>query len=401
MTAPLNSVAKTDTINVTPVNDAPVTTAGGTLNYTENQAATVIDSSVTVTDVDNANMASATVAIGTGFATGQDVLDANVTGTTIGKSYNAATGVLTLTGSDTKAHYQQVLDSVTYFNSSDNPSGAARTVNYTVNDGAVNSNTSTATVNVTPVNDAPVVTIGATTAFSEPANGTPAANSGPAAIAPSLTVSDVDSANLTQATFVLNNLKPSATRFRCRAMPAPAATSAAFTSPSPAPRPPRLSPLPAPIPLRTTMPCWIWFSSTTPAKILDTTARSYTVTAVDDGTGTNTGSASTTETVTAVNDAPVNTVPGRTGRHLFADRDRHHRPVGLGRRQRRRRDDGARVAHGTLNVSSTVGGAALADVTNNGTTAVTLTGTAEQIATTLAASNGVVYTSGASPAPTC
>ena len=133
----------------------PVTTAGGTLNYTENQAASVIDASVTVTDVDNANMASATVAIGTGFATGQDVLDANVAGTSIGKSYNAATGVLTLTGSDTKAHYQQVLDSVTYFNSSDNPSGADRTISYTVNDGAANSNTSTATVHVTPVNEPP------------------------------------------------------------------------------------------------------------------------------------------------------------------------------------------------------------------------------------------------------
>jgi hypothetical protein len=188
----LNSVAKTDTINVTPVNDAPVTTAGGTLSYIENQAASVIDSSVTVTDVDNANMSSATVAIGTGFATGQDVLDANVTGTTIGKSYNAATGVLTLTGSDTKAHYQQVLDSVTYFNSSENPSGADRTINYTVNDGALNSNTSTATVHVTPVNDAPVVTATGTLAYTE--------DQGPAAIAPALTVTDVDTATLTTAT---------------------------------------------------------------------------------------------------------------------------------------------------------------------------------------------------------
>ncbi len=191
-----NSVAKTDTINVTPVNDAPVTTAGGTLNYTENQAATVIDSSVTVTNVDNANMASATVAIGTGFATGQDVLDANVTGTLISKSYNAATGVLTLSNSDTKAHYQQVLDSVTYFNSSDNPSGAARTINYTVNDGAANSNTSTATVNVTPVNDAPVVTATGTLAYTE--------DQGPAAIAPALTVTDADNTTLASASVVIS-----------------------------------------------------------------------------------------------------------------------------------------------------------------------------------------------------
>ena len=187
----VNSNTSTATVNVTPVNDAPVTTAGGTLNYTENQVATVIDFGVTVTDVDNANMNSASVAITGGFATGQDVLDANITGTTITKSYNATTGVLTLNGSDTKAHYQQVLDSVTYFNSSENPSGAARTVSYTVNDGTVNSNTSTATVNVTPVNDAPVVTATGTLAYTE--------NQGAAAIAPALTVTDVDTGTLTTA----------------------------------------------------------------------------------------------------------------------------------------------------------------------------------------------------------
>ena len=386
-----NSVAKTDTINVTPVNDAPVTTAGGTLNYTENQAATVIDSGVTVTDVDNANMASASVAIGAGFATGQDVLDANVTGTTIGKSYNAATGVLTLTGSDTKAHYQQVLDSVTYFNSSENPSGAARTINYTVNDGTVNSNTSMATVNVTPVNDAPVVTIGATTAFSEPANGTPAANSNPVTIAPSLTVSDVDSANLTQATFVLNNLKPSDALSVSGHAGASGdigsihfdITSTATTETVTLTGTDTVAHYNAVLDL-------VQFNNT--SENPDTTARSYTVTAVDDGTGTNTGSANTTETVTAVNDAPVNTVPveqdtifSRTATAI----------TGLSVSDA---DSGAgettvlSVAHGTLNVATVGGGAA---VTNNGTAAVTLTGTAEQIATTLSASNGVVYTSGA------
>ena len=268
----------------------------------------MIDSSVTVTDVDNANMASATVSIGTGFATGQDVLDANVTGTTIGKSYNAATGVLTLTGSDTKAHYQQVLDSVTYFNSSENPSGADahRQLHRQRRHGEQQHRT--ATVNVTPVNDAPVVTIGATTAFSEPANGTPAANSVPVTIAPSLTVSDVDSANLTQATFVLNNLKPSDALSVSGHAGASgdigsihfAITSTATTETVTLTGTDTVAHYNAVLDL-------VQFNNT--SENPDTTARSYTVTAVDDGTGTNTGSASTTETVTAVNDAPVNTVP--------------------------------------------------------------------------------------------
>jgi hypothetical protein len=40
---------------------APVLTAGGVLNYTENQAATAIDPGVTVTDADSATLTSATV----------------------------------------------------------------------------------------------------------------------------------------------------------------------------------------------------------------------------------------------------------------------------------------------------------------------------------------------------
>ncbi len=43
-----------------------------------------------------------------------DTLAATTSGTSITASYNASTGVLSLTGSDTLAHYQQVLDSVSY-----------------------------------------------------------------------------------------------------------------------------------------------------------------------------------------------------------------------------------------------------------------------------------------------
>ena len=44
----LNSTAASSTINITPVNDAPVVNAhGGSLAYTENQAATAIDTALT------------------------------------------------------------------------------------------------------------------------------------------------------------------------------------------------------------------------------------------------------------------------------------------------------------------------------------------------------------------
>jgi hypothetical protein len=71
--------------------------------------------------------------------------------------------VLTLIGEASLAQYQAALQSVTYFNSSDNPSSQTRTISYQVNDGSAQNNLSnvvTTIVAVTPVNDAPVVTSG-------------------------------------------------------------------------------------------------------------------------------------------------------------------------------------------------------------------------------------------------
>jgi hypothetical protein len=174
------------------VNDAPVvTTTGSALAYTENAAATAVDSGLTVSDVDTATLASATVSLTAGFVSGQDVLaftDQNgITG-----SWNAGTGVLTLTGSATLANYQSALRSVTYINTSDNPSTATRTVSF-VNDGSASSAAATRDITVTAVNDAPVVTTtGSALAYTENAAAT-AVDSG-------LTVSDVDTATLASAT---------------------------------------------------------------------------------------------------------------------------------------------------------------------------------------------------------
>ena len=84
-----------------------------TASYSENAAPVTLSPAATVSDVDNQTLQSATVSISSGLLTG-DVLAATTAGTSITASYNAASGVLTLTGNDTLAHYQQVLDSVTY-----------------------------------------------------------------------------------------------------------------------------------------------------------------------------------------------------------------------------------------------------------------------------------------------
>ncbi len=152
------------TFTITGSNDAPAVEAhNSTLSYTENQAPAAIDPALTLSDVDSATLGVATVQISGNFVAGEDVLgftDQNG----IHGSYDAVHGILTLTGTSSVANYQAALASVTYFDSSDNPSAAPRTISFSVDDGATansHSNVATAAVNVIPVNDAPVVTFAA------------------------------------------------------------------------------------------------------------------------------------------------------------------------------------------------------------------------------------------------
>src|SRR5262249_38250821 len=112
----------------------------------------MLSPALTVSDVDDQFLQLAKVSI-TDFVAG-DVLSANVAGTSITASYNAATGVLTLTGNDTLAHYTQVLDSITYSSTSANPTNfgtdPTRTISWVVNDGTLNSAPQTTTVTIVP-----------------------------------------------------------------------------------------------------------------------------------------------------------------------------------------------------------------------------------------------------------
>ena len=189
-----NSTTATSTVNVTGVNDAPVVTAGGTASYTEQGTAAVLDSGLVVNDVDSLNLASATVSITSGLLAGDTLNFTNQNGIT--GSYDSSTGVLTLTGSSSLAHYQAALESITFSSTSDNPTNfgadTSRTVTWTVNDGALDSNTATSTVNITAVNDAPVVTAGATASFTEQGSAV--------VLDSSLTLSDADNTTLASAT---------------------------------------------------------------------------------------------------------------------------------------------------------------------------------------------------------
>jgi uncharacterized membrane-anchored protein len=145
---------------VSAVNDSPVVTPNATpRSYAENDAAIAANNTLTLSDADSTEITGATVQITTGLTTG-DVL-AFATANGISSTYDSATGKLTLTGTATVAQYQAALRAVTYSSTSENPAAnTSRTLTWQVNDGAAEHNLSTATtstINVTNLNDAPVL----------------------------------------------------------------------------------------------------------------------------------------------------------------------------------------------------------------------------------------------------
>lgn len=126
--------------------------------YTENEAAKQVSGSITVTDIDNANMVSAEVQITDNFQDEEDVLsftDQNgITGI-----WDTTTGTLTLNGNSTKENYEAALRSVKYSNTSNNPNTSQRTVSFTINDGDASSNIVIRKVNVVSVNNPPTFLI--------------------------------------------------------------------------------------------------------------------------------------------------------------------------------------------------------------------------------------------------
>jgi VCBS repeat-containing protein len=147
----------TQTVTVTPVDDAPVVTAGGTVGYTEQVGAVVLAGGLTLADADSTMLTGATVTI-TNFVAGDTlavVTNGNITVTSNGN------GVLVLSGTDTLANYQAVLRQITFANASNNDptvggTQLSRTISWSVTDDThVTNVAATSTVAVTAVNDAP------------------------------------------------------------------------------------------------------------------------------------------------------------------------------------------------------------------------------------------------------
>src|SRR5262249_49346071 len=138
------------------------------------------------------------VNITSGFRAG-DVLTDSTAGTSITSSYNAATGVLTLTGLDTVANYQSVLDSVQY-HGGENPTDfsrtdTSRTLTWVINDGLLTSAPQTSSVSVIFVNDAPTLAGLTTASWTEEGSAT--------TLSSGASVTDPDDLNLSSATVAI------------------------------------------------------------------------------------------------------------------------------------------------------------------------------------------------------
>jgi hypothetical protein len=124
-----------------------VTTATPSVVFTAGGNAVALDPALTLSDSDDATLASATVSIASGFRSGDTLNFTNQSGIT--GSYDATHGVLTLSGTSSLALYQTALESITYKYSGGNTdptaggSDTSRTIDWVISDGMTNSNTPT------------------------------------------------------------------------------------------------------------------------------------------------------------------------------------------------------------------------------------------------------------------
>ena len=168
--------------------------------WTNSGPASIADlANATVSDADSADLASLVVAL-SNPQTG-DTLAANMSGTSITASYS--NGVLSLTGSDTAADYQQVLRTITYDNTNGGPGINPVVATFVASDGLLTSAAaaSTITIDVAP----PAVDLnGAASGVNFATTWT---NSGPVSIADpaNAALSDADSADLASLVVMLSN----------------------------------------------------------------------------------------------------------------------------------------------------------------------------------------------------
>ena len=261
-------------------------------------------------------------------------------------SYNPVTGVLTLTGVASFADYETALEAIRFSAAGDNPVAGNRIIQVVVNDGINDSQPVTSLVTVVAVNDAPINTVPGGQTVAEdttlPIVGVSVADIDSSALTTTLSVAN-GILNVTAGPGVTGNGTASVTIAGTAAQINAALAGLAYTG-----------------------------------NLNFNGADTLTV-ATSDGTATDTDTIAIT--VNAVNDAPINTVPG--AQSVAEDTILPIAGVSVADIDSSALTTTLSVSSGILNVTAGPG------VTGNGTASVTIAGTAAQINAALV---GLAYT---------
>ena len=135
VTSDRETVTGSRDFRVVGVNDAPMITLARTRAAVQRlDLPFVIDDQLTLTDADNLQLASATVAIVSGYNSGEDELEFQSAAGIVG-TFDPLTGALSFGGNAPLATWQTVLRSVAYTNGTENPVEGVRSLRFTINDG--------------------------------------------------------------------------------------------------------------------------------------------------------------------------------------------------------------------------------------------------------------------------
>ena len=121
-------------IIVTPVNDPPslANIENTVLTYKLGSGNEVITETITVSDIDDANIQGGAIIIAANYLSSEDLLVFDNTDSIKGQ-FDSANGIMLLTGSDSKSSYEQALRTVKYANTNlDNTSTAKRDIQFIV-----------------------------------------------------------------------------------------------------------------------------------------------------------------------------------------------------------------------------------------------------------------------------
>ncbi|MEQ8530914.1 MAG: hypothetical protein RIB86_03635, partial [Imperialibacter sp.] len=208
-TDPDNEVVLVEVV-VVPNYPPVLTTSLTDASFTEGDVVLIIDPAIAVSYPPEADypvgttvLVDAQITISGNYVNGEDVLQftnlPEITGV-----FDGGSGVLTLTSSEkvTLDNYAAALRSIKYFNGSQNPSSATRTVQFVIDDGYPGgvSNTVQVDIALVPVNDAPV------TGGNNPNTVTYPSGGGTIQANQSVTVSDVDNTTFEKAEIRIINV---------------------------------------------------------------------------------------------------------------------------------------------------------------------------------------------------